>query len=1025
MKGRITAKLMVSFFSIFLLFSFISPFIPKTSAAVIGLTNNQLSAYEIMNQWQKEISGGSVGTQETMSCLVGMFDRGDGGRSGFAKKIRQGDYDNGAFYGYFQGNLKQASDINVSISADRASGGDGKNGKIRCETAEKFIVMTIFGDRKKALDAMYDTSKLKLGEEAPSRYSSVSDFLNSEMNKWLANIQSNPDWKDSYNIYRDKQIVDAFGFCYTLKSGRDAGYDKYESDNYDTNHENTNTGWAAEIKVEGSYSNGNSSCDDVKTYVFDNKLFDATGESEQNIRERNIRAEIISNSNYKSLLAACVGSTGSDLTSQPVDKILDSITSWLASGGDGPIKYTVRSGATTTTEKTISVENSKKIKDCLLAEGAFGDDLAKVVSADINAAPDNSKTDEDKGVLGDCEFVGGWNITKWVPGALDWFGCVVAKAMISILETLTKAIGEMLQTNVNDRQEDSLKAIWSNFLTFANIIFVIAFLVMVLSTALDLGIFDAYTVKKLLPRIIVAVILANLSFFIARFCIDITNLIGSSAKEIILSPVSKFNPPDMNLGADFGTVLAGLIGSLVAALVVAVSTGSVFVMVPALIAAVFGIVVGFMTILARRIIIILLIVIAPLALALWVLPGTEGWAKRWWKTFIQMLLVYPIIMALLATGQLTCALIINGRAANDLSFFEAISAFAVLLIPYFVLPTVFKMASSTLGNVTGMINDKSKGLVDRGKNWGREKASQTDNALSKKAMKDDKLRLRNDRQRGVALDRLANRGGIRGWNSRRGLGEQDQQVLKAELSEHAVRRQSAEAKASNAVRAGYQLDAASDVEDFKTRYLADNSGATTKEAQDHAMDWIANRARSAAESGTTEGQEKFNALTSYLAQQKAEKQLNTLQSEAAVSGNDKLTKAWTGAVGNQTTYGDLKGYGAHYVAAVKGGMSDGELNNARADAINSASLGDRATMPASAWTFYESAPDLTKGGSAKSAALEGQILANDAASAAYKGQRSSKPTYIDAHDSMRRNVYDSSRSYDKNEVIDNSRPLTS
>ena len=43
---------------------------------------------------------------------------------------------------------------------------------------------------------------------------------------------------------------------------------------------------------------------------------------------------------------------------------------------------------------------------------------------------------------------------------------------------------------------------------------------------------DNYGVKKILPKLIIAVILVNVSYILCQLCIDVANLVGGSIKEI-------------------------------------------------------------------------------------------------------------------------------------------------------------------------------------------------------------------------------------------------------------------------------------------------------------------------------------------------------------------------------------------------------------------------------------------------------------------------------------------------------------
>lgn len=247
---------------------------------------------------------------------------------------------------------------------------------------------------------------------------------------------------------------------------------------------------------------------------------------------------------------------------------------------------------------------------------------------------------------------------------------------------------------------------------------------------------DAYTVKKLMPRIVIAIILANLSFAICTLVIDVTNTIGGAIPQIFDSFSS-----NAGIGGALGGEKAGAVVAIAATVAgAALFAGGIFVIVPMLLSIAMAIGVALATIIIRRVLIVLMVVIAPIAIALWVIPGGEALAKRWWKLFLQLLIIYPAIMALVYSGKLVASIIagnavtpsstsptgyvLTSSGAQNISTFDAVAIVGALVVPFFLLPTVFKLASSTLGNITGRINDRSKGLIDRSKKMRGQKIAQ-------------------------------------------------------------------------------------------------------------------------------------------------------------------------------------------------------------------------------------------------------------------------------------------------------------
>lgn len=421
------------------------------------------------------------------------------------------------------------------------------------------------------------------------------------------------------------------------------------------------------------------------------------------------------------VLNNCIAAVSSAFASTTTEYKKNTMAAWLAAGGTGPI--TISPGGRGS--QTISAENAAIIGKCLNDD--YGSALAEAAATELDFGDPNNEDGADS--EGDsCYdtvdplFTIPLTGVK-VPNPLKWAVCGISQLLASFIDQAGEAVASYLSYDpFNDQGADSLKGVWSNILRVANILFVLAFLIMVLSTILDLGLFSNYTVKKLLPRIIIAALLANLSWEISRILTDITLAIGGATKEVILSPLGGMPDAETSIpgqamkifNADQGAITLG-VGALIYATIA--SAGAILLPVLATIAV--AVLVAFAVLALRRIIIVLLIVLAPLALIAMAFPGGDSLAKRWWKTFIQLLFMYPIIMALFASGIFLSEIVGSSRS----NVVETLTQAFVLFMPFFALPYVFKMAGGALANVTGMVNDRSKGLIDRSRKW-RDEGSQ-------------------------------------------------------------------------------------------------------------------------------------------------------------------------------------------------------------------------------------------------------------------------------------------------------------
>lgn len=257
---------------------------------------------------------------------------------------------------------------------------------------------------------------------------------------------------------------------------------------------------------------------------------------------------------------------------------------------------------------------------------------------------------------------------------------------------------------------------WQSFLTIGNIIFVIAFIVIVYSQITGYGVSN-YGVKRMLPRLIVCAILINLSFIICQLAVDISNILGYSLKSFLASAPAIDTSASAQLeggrwSAMAVTVLAG------AGVATGLSVG-VFGLLAILAAAVVSLLMIFFILTLRQVFIILLVVIAPIAFAAFLLPNTEQFFTKWRKTFIALLMVFPIIGIVYGASSLASGIITS--VYNDPSIDQAgqlgsIIGAGVLVIPLFAVPFLLKQSLNSLGSLGGKINAIGSSMSGRARN---------------------------------------------------------------------------------------------------------------------------------------------------------------------------------------------------------------------------------------------------------------------------------------------------------------------
>jgi len=250
---------------------------------------------------------------------------------------------------------------------------------------------------------------------------------------------------------------------------------------------------------------------------------------------------------------------------------------------------------------------------------------------------------------------------------------------------------------------------------FANVAFVIVFIIIIYSQLTGAGI-NNYGIKKMLPRLIVAAILVNVSYWICAIAVDLSNIVGSSVNGLLHGAIPAAGSGNT---ARLGTASTG-IGAGWAGITVAVLTATGIILyiglsalLPAVIAAMLAIVTVFLVLTLRQALIILLVIISPLAFVAYLLPNTESLFKKWRELFQTLLLMFPIIAFIFGASALASTIVMNGAPAGNYRIAIQIMGALIAIIPLALTPVVMKTAGGVLGKFGGMVNNPNKGPFDR------------------------------------------------------------------------------------------------------------------------------------------------------------------------------------------------------------------------------------------------------------------------------------------------------------------------
>ena len=310
---------------------------------------------------------------------------------------------------------------------------------------------------------------------------------------------------------------------------------------------------------------------------------------------------------------------------------------------------------------------------------------------------------------------------------IGWIICPVSNWLADGIDFMYSALQEFLKTKPLEttNQNSGIYLAWVIMRNISNVAFIVAFLVIIYSQLTSVGISN-YGVKKMLPRLVIAAVLVNLSFTFCAVLLDLSNVTGYAFQDAFMGIKNTISTVGENTGV--GWTWSELIvmilsnGALAGGVVATVAMGAE--LLPLALSALVGIGLVLLLVLlimaARQALIVILIIISPLAFVCYLLPGTEKWFKKWRDLFFTMLVFFPAFAVIFGGAQLAGIIIIQNATGANGGIMQ-ILGMAVQVIPLALTPIVLKLSGGVLGKFAGFVNDKNKGLYDRTKNYSKDR----------------------------------------------------------------------------------------------------------------------------------------------------------------------------------------------------------------------------------------------------------------------------------------------------------------
>ena len=383
--------------------------------------------------------------------------------------------------------------------------------------------------------------------------------------------------------------------------------------------------------------------------------------------------------------------------SNPFTESGDGEYSFKAQEGNG--KYTVKRGYFSYEDKgrQISIwpgldrntgQADMSCEDAVKKYSELAQKHVDALNKHIDSNPDDSKETDNSDNENECA------------AELNGFGSIICSGQnlfVTITQILFDTVSKILESQAELTKENAVRQQWGNLLNVANAILIIAFLVVIYSTATSTGGLSNYDVKKLLPRIIIFAIAINLSYYICMALVDLSNILGHGIFGLFLGGKTGDAPQLMKTAKATADAISipPEVGAITTVAIVAIL---IFLVGPPIIIALLTIL---FALVVRGMALMILVIISPVAIALY-LFNSQGLSRgftMWLNNYIKLLLVYPLFMLVWAGSRVVSSLN-PSNPDPTLAIFGLLMEVICLVAPAMSILPLFKMSGDIMGKAT-------------------------------------------------------------------------------------------------------------------------------------------------------------------------------------------------------------------------------------------------------------------------------------------------------------------------------------
>lgn len=295
---------------------------------------------------------------------------------------------------------------------------------------------------------------------------------------------------------------------------------------------------------------------------------------------------------------------------------------------------------------------------------------------------------------------------------LTWIICPIIDGLGSLADSLHESLTKQLVLGSSDPGSSndpnkifcngstnetcsSYHDAWKIVRNIALGLMVLAGLAILLAQIFGAEILDAYTIRKVLPRILTAAIGITLSWELLRFLIIFINDVGVGIYSIMVGPFQGIS------GEGFGG--AGFVTQLIVGGVLFAAVGGILGALTLLVTAALAFFVAFIVIVLRNLLITVFLILAPVAIVMYIMPNTQKYYKIWWENLIKALLMFPIIEAMIAAGYIFSRIAYS--SGDDMGKVVGLVAY---FAPFLMIPMTFRLAGGLMNAAGNFVNGRAQ-----------------------------------------------------------------------------------------------------------------------------------------------------------------------------------------------------------------------------------------------------------------------------------------------------------------------------